>query len=208
MDLRNGGRRVRSHWAGRAEQGRLEEGIAQMQQGLAAWQATGSKVWRPTFLALLAEAWAKVRQIEDGLIALAEALAAVDNTGERFHKAEQYRLKVELLLQQMGSPTAITEAETCFQHALAVACRQQATAPELRAATSLGRLWRQQGKDAQAYQLLADVYGWFTEGFDTTDLQEAKTLLSTSRRRRPSYVWHSPDIAQGSLDSAVNRAYF
>jgi predicted ATPase len=163
-------------WA-RATQGCLEEGIAHLRQGLAAWQATGSKVWRPTFLALLAEAWAKAGQVEAGLTALAEALAAIDTSGERFYEAELYRLKGECLMQRTGSPTSTKEAEACFQHALAVARHQQAKSLELRAAVSLCRLWQQQGKRAEACALLAPIYGWFTEGFDTADLQEAKTLL-------------------------------
>jgi len=163
-------------WA-RAMQGCLEEGIAQLRQGLAAWTAIGSKVWRSAFLALLAEAWAKAGQVEEGLTALAEALAAIDTTGERFYEAELYRLKGKCLLQRTVSPTSTTEAEACLQHALAVARRQEAKSLELRAAVSLCRLWQQQGKRAEACALLAPLYGWFTEGFDTADLREAKALL-------------------------------
>jgi adenylate cyclase len=104
-----------------------------------------------------------------------EALTFVDTTGERCYEPELYRLKGALLLQQ--SADNHTEAHVCFQHALDVARAQQAKSLELRAATSLARLWQQQGKRAEAYQLLAEVYGWFTEGFDTADLQEAKALL-------------------------------
>jgi predicted ATPase len=106
---------------------------------------------------------------------LAEALAQMDHTGERYHEAEVYRLKGELLLQQ-AVPDA-PQAEACFQQALAVARRQQAKSWELRAAMSLARLWHQQGKRVEARDLLAPIYGWFTEGFDTADLQEAKALL-------------------------------
>ena len=112
---------------------------------------------------------------EEGLSALAEALAQVDKTGARLHEAELYRLKGELLLALSTDHDA--EAEACFHHALGVARRQQAKALELRAVTSLSRLWQQQGKRQEAHQLLAELYGWFTEGFDTKDLQEAKTLL-------------------------------
>ena len=103
------------------------------------------------------------------------ALAAMDDTGARSHAAELYRIKGELLLRQ-AVPDA-PQAEACFQQALAVARRQQAKSWELRAALSLSRLWQHQGKRAEARELLAPVYGWFTEGFDTADLQEAKALL-------------------------------
>jgi predicted ATPase len=146
-----------------------------MQQGLAAWRATGAETLRPYFLALLAEASAQMEQREEGLTLLAEALAVVNDTGERRWEAELYRLKGELLLA--SSAEHDTEAETCFRQALDVACRQQAKSLELRAAMSLSRLWQRQGKDAEARELLALTYGWFTEGFDTADLQEAKTLL-------------------------------
>ena len=108
-------------------------------------------------------------------MALAEALALVDTTGERWYESECYRLKGTLLLQQ-ASDNAI-EAENCFHHALEIARNQQAKSFELRTATSLARLWQQQGKHQEAHDLLAPVYGWFTEGFDTLDLQEAKALL-------------------------------
>jgi predicted ATPase len=160
-----------------AEQGRREDGIIQMRQGLAAWHATGSRIWRPYFLALLAEACAKAGQGEAGLTVLAEALVAVESTGECFYEAELYRLKGECLLRQVANPPLPQEAEACCQQALATAHRQQAKSLELRAATSLARLWQQQGKRQEAHDLLAQVYHWFTEGFDTADLQEAKALL-------------------------------
>jgi predicted ATPase len=112
---------------------------------------------------------------EAGLTALAEALTLADTTGERWYEAELYRLTGPLLLQQSSDHQA--EAEACFHHALAIARRQQAKSFELRAATSLARLWQQQGQRQEAYELLAPVYGWFTEGFDTPDLQDAKVLL-------------------------------
>jgi predicted ATPase len=108
-------------------------------------------------------------------MALAEALTLADTTGERWYEAELYRLKGVLLLQQSSSNQ--TEAESCFHQAIAIAQSQQAKSLELRAATSLARLWQQQGKRAEASEILAPVYGWFTEGFDTADLQEAKALL-------------------------------
>jgi predicted ATPase len=128
------------------------------------------------FLALLAEAHEKGGQAEEGLSILAEALALVHKTEERFYEAELYRLQGELLLTQ--PMRQIAEAEACFQQALDVARHQQAKSLELRAAMSLARLWQHQGKQHEAYQLLAEIYGWFTEGFDTADLQEAKALLA------------------------------
>jgi predicted ATPase len=158
-----------------AEQGQGEEGRAQMHQGMAAYQATGSEVFRPSYLACLAEAYGKAGQAEEGLTMLAEALTAVHKTGERFYEAELYRLKGELLMARSAAHQM--EAETCFRQALDVARRQQAKSWELRAALSLSRLWQQQGKRAKAQDLLAPIYGWFTEGFDTADLQEARVLL-------------------------------
>ncbi len=158
-----------------AEQGQGEEGRAQMHQGLAAYQATGSEVFRPSYLACLAEAYGKAGQAEEGLTMLAEALTVVHKTGERFYEAELYRLKGELLLARSAAHQM--EAETCFRQALDVERRQQAKSWELRAALSLSRLWQQQGKRAKAQDLLAPIYGWFTEGFDTADLQEARVLL-------------------------------
>ena len=105
----------------------------------------------------------------------AETLTLVDITGQRWYEAELYRLQGALLLQR--SSDNHTEAETCFHHALEIARTQQAKSFELRAATSLARLWQQQGKRQEAHDLLAPVYGWFTEGFDTADLKDAKALL-------------------------------
>jgi len=158
-----------------AEQGQRAEGIAQMRQGIAAWRATGAELQRPYYLALLAEAYGKAGQAEEGLSVLAEALTAVHKTGERQHEAELHRLKGELLLALSAEKHA--EAETCLHQALDIARHQQAKSLELRAATSLSRLWQHQGKRQEARQLLAEVYGWFTEGFDTADLLEAKVLL-------------------------------
>ena len=158
-----------------AAQGQEAEGLGQMRQGLAAYQATGAEVGRPHMLALLAEAYRKGGQAEEGLRVVAEALATVHTTGEQYYEAELYRLKGEFLLARSLEQHA--EADTCFRQALAIACRQQAKSLELRAAMSLARLWQHQGKRAEAYELLAPLYSWFTEGFDTADLQEAKALL-------------------------------
>jgi predicted ATPase/class 3 adenylate cyclase len=158
-----------------AVQGQGEEGIAQIRQGQAALQATGGEAGRVFSLLMLAEAYERAGQPEEGLCLLAEALAYVDQHEVRGYEAELHRLKGMLLLSL--SPDHRTEAEACFHHAHALARRQQARAWELRAATSLSRLWQQQGKRHEAQQLLAEIYGWFTEGFDTADLQEAKGLL-------------------------------
>jgi predicted ATPase len=114
-------------------------------------------------------------QPEAGLTVLTEALTHTDTTGERWYESECYRLKGALLLQQNAGNQV--EAETCFQHALDITRNQQAKSLELRATTSLARLWQQQGKRQEAHDLLAPVYGWFTEGFDTVDLKDAKALL-------------------------------
>jgi predicted ATPase len=164
-----------------AEQGRVAEGIAQMRQGLSDLRTTETEVTRAYSLGLLAGAYGKACQAEEGLTLVEEALALVDNNGERWPEAELHRLKGELLLQQAAEvglkPGLPDQVETCFRHALDVAHRQQAKSWELRAAMSLSRLWRQQGKRGEARQLLAEIYGWFIEGFDTADLQEAKALL-------------------------------
>src|SRR5262249_3737171 len=116
-----------------------------------------------------------LRHPTDGLQALAEAHTLVEQHDERWWEAEVHRLRGVLLLRRTGTPQA--EAETWLQRALDVARRQEAKALELRAAMSLARLWREQGKRAEAHELLALIYNWFTEGFDTADLQEAKVLL-------------------------------
>jgi predicted ATPase len=191
-----------------AEQGQREEGILQMRHGLDALGATGAKLGQPSFLAWLSEAYDKGGQADEGLSVLADGLAMVDNTGERFYEAELYRLKGELTLaeskvQSLGLSvekgsqfaahgstlrtagthyrTAATpveaEAEAYFLKALEIARTQRAKSLELRAATSLARLWQRQGKKGAAHRMLAAIYGWFTEGFDTADLKDAKSLL-------------------------------
>jgi predicted ATPase len=158
-----------------AMQGQGEEGIAQVRQGLAALRATGAAFLVPYFYTLLADVSAHLGHTEEGLKALAEAYTLVEQQENRWWEAEICRLRGILLLRQPETPQA--EAEACFQQALNVARRQEAKALELRAAMSLARLWQHQGKRTEAYELLAPVYGWFTEGFDTADLQEAKALL-------------------------------
>jgi predicted ATPase len=158
-----------------AHQGEAKEGIAQITQGLSAFRATGAESNQSYYLALLAEAHGTMGERDAGLTTLTEALTLIETTGERWYEPELHRLKGELLLQQTSDNA--TEAESCFHTALDIARNQQATSFELRTATSLARLWQQQGKRQEAYDLLAPVYHWFTEGFDTADLQEAKTLL-------------------------------
>jgi predicted ATPase len=161
-------------------QGQREEGIAQIHQGLTTYRATGAVEVLPYYLALLAEGCKQRGQVEEGLAVMAEALATVDNTGERAHEAELYRLKGELTLQSKapGSESKVEkEAEEYFHKAIEIARQQQAKSLELRAVMSLSRLWQQQGKQDEAHQMLMEIYGWFTEGFDTKDLQEAKALL-------------------------------
>jgi predicted ATPase len=160
-----------------AEQGAGASGIAQLRQGLTAWVATGGETQRTYLLALLAEALGREEKIEDGLRVLDEALGLMRSTGEGFHGAELHRLQGEFLLRQAADEVACREAEACFRRALSIARRQQAKSLELRAAMSLSRLYRQQGRATEAHPLLAETYGWFTEGFDTLDLQEAKALL-------------------------------
>jgi class 3 adenylate cyclase/predicted ATPase len=159
-----------------ARQGHGEEGMAQVHQGSAAWRATGAALSVPYFCTLLAEVSDLLGHPEDGLQALAEAHTLVEQHEERYWEAEVCRLRGVLLLRQPGTPQA--EAEAWLQRALDVARRQEAKSLELRAAMSLSRLWQQQGKRDDARELLAPVYGWFTEGFDTADLQEAKALLA------------------------------
>jgi predicted ATPase len=153
--------------------GQVQEGMAQMREGIAGLQSIGVRFYSSGRLCSLAGAQAKAGHPEEGLITLAEALALVEQTGERYWEAELYRLKGELLLAQGDD----TEAEASFRRAIEVAQRQQAKSWELRATVSLARLWQEQGRIDEARRMLAEVYGWFTEGFDTPDLQEAKALL-------------------------------
>ncbi|QYY34285.1 AAA family ATPase (plasmid) [Cupriavidus pinatubonensis] len=162
-------------------QGRTAEGIENMQQGLSAYRAIGAGIWQTHFLALLAEAYRRAGQVEAGLQMLSEALAVADRTHERLYEAELYRLKGELTLMQpcsTGEYQAATDAEACFQQAIAIARRQGARSLELRAVIALSRLWKRQGKRPDARDTLAEYYGRFTEGFDTVDLREAKALLT------------------------------
>ncbi len=174
-----------------ARQGHVEEGLTLMRQGLTALRAKGQELRRSHFLSLIAEVYGEVGRAEEGLSLLAEALSHVDKTGERYYEAELYRIKGRLTLQSKTSPRQVTgkskasqdkseveqEAEACFRKAIEVARKQSAKALELRAVMSLSRLWWKQGKKKETHRMLAEIYGWFTEGFDTVDLQEAKALL-------------------------------
>jgi tetratricopeptide (TPR) repeat protein len=154
-----------------------------MHRGLDAVQSTGAESDRLWMLSLLATACRRVGQVEEGLGLIDETLMLVHHMGKHADASRLYRLKGDLLLEGSGHilPSAdqgrASEAEACFRQALDVALHQDAKSLELRAAMSLARLWQQQGKRQEAYDLLTPIYGWFTEGFDTADLQEARALL-------------------------------
>jgi predicted ATPase len=177
-----------------AKQGQLQEGIVRIQEGLAAWRSIGAEISLPYFLALLAEVHRDTGTLGQGLTILNEALTIAHKTGDRWWEAELYRLKGEFAIQaaiQGSSPEeavlrcvtlpTFREATECFQQALEIARGQRAKSLQLRAAISLGRVWRRQGKGAAARQLVVETYGWFTEGFDTKDLQQARALLEEFR---------------------------
>ena len=158
-----------------AAHGQGETGITQMREGVTTLGAIGIEMYRGYQLMQLAEVYGTVGQAEEGLRVLAQARAAIPHREGRFYEAELWRIEGELLLAVSSEKQH--EVETCFHQALDIARRQEAKSLELRAAISLSRLWQQQGRRAEAQALLAPIYGWFTEGFDTADLQEAKTLL-------------------------------
>ena len=160
-------------------QGQWDTSLDLLRQGLVDYQTAGAELLRPMFLTHLGEAYGQAGQSVEGLHRLATALALVEQHQEGLWKAELYRLQGELLLAQ--SAAQVVAAETSFQQALAVAQKQQAKSLELRAAISLSRLWQQQGRRVEACELLTLISGWFTEGFDTTDLEEAKALLVALR---------------------------
>jgi len=155
-------------------QGRYEEGIAGMRRGFAAFRASGAEppAWMMSFLA---SGLGKVGRPQEGLEALEEGIASVAKTGEKLSSPLLHHVKGELLLTQ--NPSDVAEAEQCFRTAIEIARRQSARSPELRATTSLGRLLNEQGRCDEARAMLAEIYGWFTEGFDTVDLKDAKALL-------------------------------
>jgi predicted ATPase len=159
-----------------AKSGEIELGIAEMHRGLSLKRSTGAEIKVPYYLGVLGTAYARVGRPIEALPLLAEAFDRVEKTEERWFEAELHRRKGEVLLR-LADPDP-TKAEACFHQAMAVAQAQRAKSWELRAATSLARLWRDQGRRAEARELLAPVYGWFTEGFDTVDLRNAKALLN------------------------------
>jgi predicted ATPase len=161
-------------WA-QAGSGDLESGIEEMQRGIVAKQATGAQLKVPYYLSLLAMAHARVGEPARAAPLVGEALERIEKTGERWFEAEAYRIKGEVVLRFADPDQA--EADRCFRRAIEVARNQGAKLWELRAASSLARLWTKQGKRAQARDLLAPVYAWFTEGFDTADLKDARALL-------------------------------
>jgi predicted ATPase len=159
-------------WA-RVKNGGVAEDISLLRSGLSAYRATGAEAWTSHFLALLAEACEIAGEIDEAVNVLGNALQIVERTGQRWLAAELNRLKGKLLLRQGHSEAA----EGLYRKALSIAQEQEAKLWELRAAASLARLRRHQGRPAEARDLLAPIYGWFTEGFDTPDLKEAKVLL-------------------------------
>jgi predicted ATPase len=147
-----------------------------MRTGFADAEATGTKMMRPMCCALLTEAYGQVGQLDDAWRMLAGALDAVEESGHRHYEAETYRFEGELHLREPNPEVA--QAEASFQRARDIARHQQAKSWELRAAMSLARLWAEQGRRSEGYELLAPMYSWFTEGFDTADLKQAKALLN------------------------------
>jgi hypothetical protein len=181
------------------QQGAVADGIAQIRQGLTVW---GSQLGRSHFLALLAEAHGKAGEVDAGLLALDEALAIAQGRSERLYEAERHLIRGELLRQReagsggprvfpgepptAGGPASPSwpwpgEPERCFREAISIARRQGAKSLELRAATSLSRLWQSEGKRADARQVLGDIHRWFTEGYETPDWRDAQAQLDTLR---------------------------
>lgn len=157
-----------------ADQGRIQEGIDQIEAGLERWRAAGSGICFPAWLSLLAEAYGKIGDFGRAHLLLAEAMAEMEQRGERREEAEIYRIQGDLHWQESAD---FAVAEASYQQALTVARRQQAKSLELRAALQLVQLWRTQDKEEQARLLLTEIYGWFSEGFDTADLREAREIL-------------------------------
>jgi class 3 adenylate cyclase/predicted ATPase len=155
--------------------GKASDAVRTMTSGLSAWRATGTTVWMPTYLSYLTRAYAELGQFDEGSRCISEAIVAVQTTNESWYEADIHRIAGEIALKS-PKPDAV-KAEAYFERALSVARQQQAKSWELRAAMSMARLWRYQGKRDEARDLLAPIYGWFTEGFDTLDLKEAKALL-------------------------------
>jgi predicted ATPase len=154
-------------------QGAVENAVASVREGVAARQKTGWDLHPPYHLGIASEVLGGAGDYESAAAALAEAEVAINASNERWWEAEIHRLKGVLLLSQGNA----AQSESCFERSIRIARQQQASSLELRAATSLARLWGDQGRRAEARDLLAPVYGWFTEGFDTPDLKDARALL-------------------------------
>jgi predicted ATPase len=155
--------------------GKASGAVRTITSGLSSWRATGTTVWMPTYLSYLTRAHAELGQFDEASRCISEAIITVQTTNESWYEADIHRVAGEVELKSPERDAA--KAEAYFERALAVARSQQAKSWELRAAMSLARLWRDQGKTVEARELLAPVYGWFTEGFDTRDLKDAKALL-------------------------------
>ncbi|MGC2305920.1 ATP-binding protein, partial [Candidatus Binatus sp.] len=166
--------RIAKGWA-LAELGRTEEGVAQIHEAIAALSAARAELWLTQDLAVLAEVYAGARRLDEGLKTVAEALDLVQRSGESFWEAEIHRLRGELLMRQ--NPSDCVGAKQCFELAIQTAHKQGAKSLELRSTTSLARLLRDTNRRDEARTMLAEIYNWFTEGFDTADLKDAKTLL-------------------------------
>ena len=167
------------HGAALIAQGRYEEGIAEIGRGISAWRATGGTP-RAQELCFLASGLGKVGRTQEGLEVVEEGFASIAKTGEQIAGPWLHHVKGELLLLAQN-PSDVAEAERCFRTAIEIASRQSARSPQLRSTTSLARLLAKQGRRAEAQEMLADIYGWFTEGFDTADLKDAKALLDKLR---------------------------
>jgi predicted ATPase len=155
--------------------GNFSDAVRMITSGIAAFRSTGATCWLPLHLSYLAKSYASLGQFDEAWRCVGEAMNKIETTKETWFEAEVNRIAGEIALKSPQPDAA--KAEACFERALTVSRQQQAKSWELRAAMSLARLWRDQGKVQQARELLAPVYGWFTEGFDTRDLKEAKALL-------------------------------
>jgi predicted ATPase len=163
-----------NHDAALIAQGRYEEGIAEMRRGVAAIRASGGTP-NPSLLCNLASGLGRNGRPQEGLQVLEKAFVSVAKTGAQLHSPRLHRVKGELLLVQ--NPSNVAQAERCFRLTIEISQRQSYRSEELRAITNLARLLDEQGRRAEARKMLAEIYGWFTEGFDTRDLKDAKALL-------------------------------
>jgi predicted ATPase len=183
-----------------ASSGKASDAVQMITSGITAIRSTGATLWAPLFLTYLTRAYAELGQFDDAWSSISDAMTAVETTKQRWFEAEVNRMAGEIALKTL-EPDAV-KAEAYFERALAVARQQQAKSWELRAAMSVARLWRDQGKQDEARDLLAPIYGWFSEGFDTLDLKQAQTLLEQlasqgpSRSRRTGYGRSAPGTSR------------